>query len=422
MSNPNGTVEPVGVEPGGQSGDVAGDVAGAFDELLVWAGELPPAQGLALLARWRDQIDVCRSRIVGVQQAAGVSDRAVDGLLGRSATSRGERRRVRQRAETLARNDELGELVNAGALSTEQLDAVADADAKTNGKAAANADLLEQVTAAGPDGARRSANRWVGEQLSNADLEERRRDQRRRREARKTQTPDGLASVTIAGDDEVVAEMWSAIVAGADRLYDSDGGRDVARGKHPRTGDQRLFDAAHALLTASDPKGGGRASTIVVTAERIAGDRDAPPAELIGVGPIPDSLLRELACRSEFVGLLFDGDGEVLWQGRGRRYPTRAQMLALIARDKGCVLCGADPNRCHAHHLMPWSAPGKGRTDIDQMALVCQFHHRDLHERNLTLYRDRIDGRWKLRPATADETPRPRPVTARPKQGRRFDQ
>lgn len=394
--------------------------------LLAWAEDRPPREGLEALRGWRDRIEVCRSRIVAEQQAAGASDRQVDQLLGRD-TSRAERERAKKRARTVGRNRDLADRVDHGELSAVQLDALAEADAKTEGQAATDPDLLASLAAGDGDSARKIADRWVAAQQSEADLEARRKDQRKRRDARRGNTFDGLASLTLTGDDESVAQMWSAIVDQAGRLYRDDGGRDVALREHERTNSQRLFDAAQIFLTASGPMGdsaAGRAAnasdaggscvsppapTIVVTAEKVAGKPDAPPAEMIGIGPIPDSLLNEIACGSKLVGVLFSGDGEVLWQGRRRRHPTRAQMLALTARDKGCVLCGAEPNRCQAHHLMPWSAPGQGTTDVDRMALVCQRHHRDLHERLHTLYRDRTDGRWKLRPATGHEMPKGKP-------------
>jgi hypothetical protein len=72
------------------------------------------------------------------------------------------------------------------------------------------------------------------------------------------------------------------------------------------------------------------------------------------------------------------------------------------------------PQRCQAHHLIPWNAPAKGTTDIDQLALQCGSCHRELHQHNHTLYRTTgHTGRivWATRPATPDETPPPRPAT-----------
>jgi len=47
--------------------------------------------------------------------------------------------------------------------------------------------------------------------------------------------------------------------------------------------------------------------------------------------------------------------------------------------DKGCVLCLADISECEAHHLIPWNAPDKGQTNIDEMAMVCTDRHHFIH-------------------------------------------
>ncbi|MEZ5168204.1 MAG: HNH endonuclease signature motif containing protein [Acidimicrobiales bacterium] len=107
--------------------------------------------------------------------------------------------------------------------------------------------------------------------------------------------------------------------------------------------------------------------------------------EIVGSGPIPDALLEELACTSGLTGMIFSTDGRALWMGREVRLATPAQWLALMARDGGCVGCGADPSRCEAHHIVPWEPPGKGPTDIDNLVLLCRHHHHLVH-----------DQRWRI--------------------------
>lgn len=386
--------------------------------LLAWAKDQTPDNGLDQLRLWRDRIEICRSQIIGDQQAAGIDGAALDRLIGRKTTTRADRKRAKQRAETINRNNDLAKQVDRGQLTAEQLDAISDADTKTEGAAANDRQFLADVAAGPADGARRTADEFVKAKQSLDDLEKRRRHQRRERAVRKGTTADGLASLTISGDDESVQDMWSAIIATADSQYRADGGRDLKAGKHSRTDMQRRFDAAHEHLTLSGGTARSVRPVIVVTAKKLAGVCGAAPAERIGIGPIPDSHLEHLACGSDFVGMVFDGTGHVLWHGRTRRYPSKAQVLALIVRDRGCVLCGADAQRCEAHHLMPWSAPGRGKTDIDGLALLCGSCHRDLHDRNDTLYRDRTDGRWRTRPATKHETPS-RPPPGRRRQDRR---
>jgi hypothetical protein len=57
--------------------------------------------------------------------------------------------------------------------------------------------------------------------------------------------------------------------------------------------------------------------------------------------------------------------------------------------------CAAPPGRCDAHHLRWWR--DGGRTDLANLALLCGFHHRLVHEGGWRLHRDG-NGRWQATP------------------------
>jgi hypothetical protein len=67
--------------------------------------------------------------------------------------------------------------------------------------------------------------------------------------------------------------------------------------------------------------------------------------------------------------------------GRASRTVTGRQFRALIARDRRCVVkgCRRRPAQCAAHHVRHW-ADG-GRTDLDNLVLLCHQHHHDHHDR-----------------------------------------
>lgn len=117
---------------------------------------------------------------------------------------------------------------------------------------------------------------------------------------------------------------------------------------------------------------------IVADTRAVLGD-DWAACEIPGTGPIPTHVLERLACGADIFGLLFDGNGQPLWHGRKVRTVTDAQWRALIARDRRCVLCDLGPQWCEAHHIVPWKAPARGRTDIDNLALLCYRCHDQLH-------------------------------------------
>ena len=227
------------------------------------------------------------------------------------------------------------------------------------------------------------------------------------------------------GDRETINDLRKVLGLRSDALYRKDGGRDLPADQHPRTRSQRMFDSLHQLVTETGTatSGDGQAKPktppvrsmvhIVVTVDDLA--RDQIKATCVGgEGLLPESVLERLGCDATIAGTVFSQQGETLWHGRFHRHATPAQFAALIARDQGCVVCGADPSRCEAHHLTPWTAPARGRTNVDEMALVCADDHHWIHEEQLTLYwqlgppdpatgsRPRV---WSTRPATPEEIP-----------------
>ena len=132
---------------------------------------------------------------------------------------------------------------------------------------------------------------------------------------------------------------------------------------------------------------------VMAHTDAITGADLAARCEIPGAGPIPRSELERLACEAEIFGVLFSGDGQPLWHGRRLRTVSPQQWRALLVRDRGCVLCGAGPGYCHAHHIVAWTAPARGPTDIDNLVLVCNRHHRLIHQHGLVLARG-PDGGW----------------------------
>ena len=127
---------------------------------------------------------------------------------------------------------------------------------------------------------------------------------------------------------------------------------------------------------------------VVVKAENDALDIDDPEAlaDIVGGGPLLRSELDRHKCNAEIYGMLFDHTGKnPLWAGRAIRYCTDAQWRALLVRDGGCVLTDADPTQCEAHHMTPYEAPAKGRSDITNLVMVSVSVHHWLHDNHLTI-------------------------------------
>jgi hypothetical protein len=111
------------------------------------------------------------------------------------------------------------------------------------------------------------------------------------------------------------------------------------------------------------------------------------PAWLNWYGTIPASVAQRIACDADLYALvLHPATGLPLYLGRTRRLVPASIRRALHARDRGCRWpgCSAPTPWSDAHHLHGWHPTGV--TDVDNLILLCRFHHVLVHE-----------GRWRLR-------------------------
>ena len=335
--------------------------------------------------------------------------------------------RKKKQSDTVDKNPDLANDMADGDIGEEQLDAIANASEKSNGEAATDDELIDKIKNAAPDDANSIASRWL-EARNEDGTKTRHERQRARRSVRFGYDPaSGCESVTATGDNESMREIQRQVKQRADELYRKDGGRDLASHLHPRTHTQRMYDAFHQILTgasAGDGSSSGDGVSSVRNMMHVFVTVDDKDANLIrahmpnGDGYLPESIVEKYCCNTMMSGTVFSQSGEVLFYGRQRRSATPAQVAAMIARDRGCVMCSADVSRCEAHHLNPYHSEKQGETNVEDMALACVDCHHWLHAELMTLYwqlgpsdpatgvRNRI---WQTRPATPDEIARGEP-------------
>lgn len=142
-----------------------------------------------------------------------------------------------------------------------------------------------------------------------------------------------------------------------------------------------------------------KAATANATGGLVYGDR------------LSAATIRRLACDAKIIPLVLGSKSEPLDVGRAERLITRGMRRALNHRDKGCVICGAPPVMCDAHHLTSWI--DGGITATHNLVLLCRRHHNDLHK-----------GHWKItipngevhvtQPSWATPPPHRKPAHTRP--------
>lgn len=111
-------------------------------------------------------------------------------------------------------------------------------------------------------------------------------------------------------------------------------------------------------------------------------------------GPVlhPETV-RRLACTARVQTIVEDMNGEATRFGRTRRVPSVAQVRQVRYRDGGCVFPGCGTTAfTEVHHVRFWSRGGT--TDLDNLALICSFHHRLVHEHGWWFTREGPEITW----------------------------
>ncbi|ULE34599.1 HNH endonuclease signature motif containing protein [Mycobacterium sp. IDR2000157661] len=104
-------------------------------------------------------------------------------------------------------------------------------------------------------------------------------------------------------------------------------------------------------------------------------------AAALHLGPLlTDAERRYLTCDATYQ-TWFDKDGQTLGCGRTTRQISRRLRRALEFRHRTCAVPGCGATRgLHAHHIIHWE--DGGATELDNLVLVCPYHHR-MHHRGL---------------------------------------
>ena len=401
-------------------------VNGGLARLLeaVRAGDLP-------VARLKDLIAVSRSweaKVAALQTDAARSISAREGhgdggasvLRDQVGKSRSQARRSLGAAEALDEMPGLRGAVDSGEVSLANAERLADAAKRTAPEAVDSAsDLMAMAKEMPPDRFAREVGAWTQRHQSDHGHQDY-LNKRRRRYLKTWKQQDGMvrldglldpetgtrichrlqdAAEELRRQDQKSARRGAAAAAsegpaGGDAPVASDGPASSrgdtdaggsSGGEGARSWDQLRADALDLLTSGTaDDKGhggtGGRPKAeVIVVAEigALTGEDPAGRCEIPGTGPVPPAVLQRIACDAQLTGLLFS-DGKPLRHGPSVRTATTAQWRMLIARDRGCIGCGAEPGQCQAHHITPYAR--LRRTDIENLVLVCWRCHHNIHD------------------------------------------
>ena len=185
-----------------------------------------------------------------------------------------------------------------------------------------------------------------------------------------SETTDGMFRLDGYLDPVAGATLRDALAPLMARI-----GRGDKRTPHQRRADA-LADLTAAGLANRSPLGLSEVSVLVDLEDLSSGeggclDDDSP------LGARLFDLITCTAIVSVILGTRREGVFVPLALARGKRGASAAQWKALVARDRGCIRCGRAPRFCEAHHAHHWR--NGGFTDVDNLVLLCQRCHHDLH-------------------------------------------
>jgi len=181
-------------------------------------------------------------------------------------------------------------------------------------------------------------------------------------------------------DGQLGREAGAVVMAALDSLTDPGALDPTDTRSAPQRRADALTDLCRDHLDHGDaPVAGGEKPhvTLHVTRRTLRGEPDEP-CELEEAGVVTPRTARRIACDASIIEITEEHAGAALDVGRRTRVVPAATRRALVARDRGCVICGRPARWCDAHHVVHWADGGP--TSLDNLVLLCRFHHRGVHE------------------------------------------
>jgi hypothetical protein len=352
-------------------------------------------RSIAELKAWCDARQVKATRRQRELAAAGRATEPRNSLAnhgrqsGRDAAAAAEREQVCNAMpgfeEALGDGEVSAGHLDAIASATRNLDAVDQAEfvAEADGLlGAAKAQTVDQFTKGCRDLAK-----WIRARANaRSEIDELEAQRRQSKITRWVDKVSGMHKTLIECDPVTDRIIWTGIQREHRRLARR------AQQSHTasRAGFDRLQVDALANAVSDTGDGPGRAPIVahIDVTSLTRGRHDHTLCETDSGVALPIETVRRLACDADIIPVVLDGRGVVLDEGRAKRLATEEQRLAIQAMQATCSHpdCSVSIDDCRIHHLEPWSTGG--RTDLLDMAPLCEPHHHLVHEGGWTLTLD----------------------------------
>ncbi|WP_369597540.1 HNH endonuclease signature motif containing protein [Rhodococcus sp. WWJCD1] len=198
-----------------------------------------------------------------------------------------------------------------------------------------------------------------------------------------------------------------------DRDSDSDSDSGSGSGNDENTGTATRSDSASSSTRGGDADGCDSGPATDRGAYRDLFGDGTTVGWLPWMGPLTRETSRQLACDCLLTAIVMDENGSPINLARTARTVTAKQKRALTARDHGCAFpgCGKPAAWTEGHHIWHWTDGGP--TDMNNLVLLCGFHHRLIHHSDWEVFIAADNHPWFIPPATVDPYREPRQSHAR---------
>ena len=295
-----------------------------------------------------------------------------------------QERAATKRAQLLEAHPYVAEALEAGRITTEQAEAICKAALPDEVKRQLLAGALAQSTDATLVAIKEAIA--AGDK---ADSEAKFRRQRANRSASWGKGDDGMYWIRALLDPVTGAPIIDALDA---LLTKETQANRTAKPTEIRTFAHMCADAVVAALTGEAKPGRGRVN-ITISADDL---KQGKPGFTPEGAKVPNSVVIDLFDDAEILLWAREPASKTYSVWVADRLATKAQKQAITIRDGTCVWkdCDRRPSACDAHHLIEHS--NGGPTAVENLALLCPNHHRQLHRMGATLHHGTGDHQWRL--------------------------
>ena len=217
----------------------------------------------------------------------------------------------------------------------------------------------------------------------------------RERSLMRTCHPNSTMSISIELPQELGDLLMKAIEVAAENCPQE---KDTDRSAtfFARQADALVEVAKHYLSGNSEFKDAPSHQVLVHVDEAALHDQG-------GKSDLPVESVRRIACDADLVEVSQDKKGNILNLGRKHRVVSPQLKKALLARDGSCRFPGCTHEKyLDAHHVEHWADGGE--TSVENTLLLCDSHHRLLHEGAYTIKKN-FAGDWYFRNSTGEVIP-----------------